>query len=183
MPPFTQDCPIWRDPPRQCDTALRAHEPIRPWNMTKHGFSHCGGRFQYTCFFTATLLLQPPDTTRHEHSLAPVDIGWHERCCLQPLRCINKVTTVAASQCFTWYYLEPELELVPPEAPEAPELGLEEPAAPGLPEELDVPPVPDAPEDESAPRRSQPATAKLITAAAINRTFEGENFSFMVFLS
>jgi hypothetical protein len=77
-------------------------------------------------------------------------------------------------------------ELVPPEEvpPELP--GLDEPAAPGLPEELDVPLVPlvpDAPDDVSAPRRSHPATAKLITAAAINRTFEGENFSFMVFLS
>jgi hypothetical protein len=87
----------------------------------------------------------------------------------------------------TLYYLEPEPEPPPPEVP-PPELpGLEEPAAPGLPEdepdEPDAPLVPDAPEDESAPRRSQPATAKLITAATINRIFEGENFPFMVFLS
>jgi hypothetical protein len=44
-----------------------------------------------------------------------------------------------------------------------------------------VPDAPDAP--VSAPRRSHPATAKLMTAAVINRTLEGENFSFMVFLS
>jgi hypothetical protein len=72
----------------------------------------------------------------------------------------------------------------PPEAPLVPD-GL--PAAPGelgLELEEDVPLVPDAPDAPvSAPRRSHPATAKLMTAAVINRTLEGENFSFMVFLS
>jgi hypothetical protein len=78
--------------------------------------------------------------------------------------------------------LEPELELdpvpvppVPPAAPVPPdgELGLD-----GLEELEEVPLVPEAPE-VSAPRRSQPATAKLITAAAINTSFEGEKFSFI----
>jgi hypothetical protein len=82
-------------------------------------------------------------------------------------------------------YLEPEPEELdpvpaPPEAPVLPEVPPpdEPPGELGVAEPEELPLVPDVPE-VSAPRRSQPATAKLITAAAINTIFEGENFSFI----
>jgi hypothetical protein len=80
-------------------------------------------------------------------------------------------------------YLEPALPPdedppLPPPAPVAPPVPID-------PEELDVPPpaplaplVPDAPEVSEA-RRSQPASAKLSTAAPIIRTLGRVDFVFM----
>jgi hypothetical protein len=65
-------------------------------------------------------------------------------------------------------------------APPAPPLPLA-PPVPIAPEELEVPLVPDAPDapEVSAARRSQPANAKLITAAPIIRTLGSVVLAFM----
>jgi hypothetical protein len=76
-----------------------------------------------------------------------------------------------------FFYLEPpeappdEPPPAPPAPPPAP------PPEPIAPEELEVPPVPDEPEVSDA-RRSQPARAKLITAAPIIRILGRVDFVF-----
>jgi hypothetical protein len=91
----------------------------------------------------------------------------------------NGTTACHAGKQSISIYFEPAVPPVdePLPAPPAPPLPLA-PPVPIAPEELEVPLVPDVPE-VSAARRSQPAKAKLITAAPIIRTLGSVVLAFM----